>query len=72
MWKEGIVKQKKELHLCNSLIFKWAHLGSNQAPTDYESLSFLALAFFCMLFVPKMTILLIFIAYFFLFLLIIH
>ena len=30
---------KKELHFCNSLTFKWAHLGSNQAPTDYESVA---------------------------------
>ncbi len=31
-------KNKKDLAcLAKSLIFKWAHLESNQAPTDYES-----------------------------------
>lgn len=40
-WKINLwvkLKNKKELQIiCNSLIFKWSHLGSNQGPSDYES-----------------------------------
>ena len=30
-------KKQSHIFLCNCLILKWAQLGSNQRPTDYES-----------------------------------
>ena len=33
------INKKGLSFLAKSLIFKWAHLESNQAPTDYESVA---------------------------------
>ncbi len=36
-FSQHIEKQKR--HCFHSVFLSWAHLGSNQAPTDYESVA---------------------------------